>query len=492
MLCFTSTGQLPFEMGKLAIDKLLEARQAQENDLPVTFPTGKHALIETNFLNVINIPRDLPPLVQDMNYIGQWRILGYTLAGIVITMSLFFAMWTLINFHTRVVKASQPIFLLMICVGTLIMASTIFPLGIDDEHTSDRGCDIACMASPWLYSIGFVISFSALFSKTWRVNKVFHNPSHFRRVRVTEADVLKPFVALLVANVIVLICWTTLNPLRFERQPHSGTDNWNRVYKSFYGSCVSSSHREDGYEGSAIYVVLLVAINLIALVIAAIQGYEARHIHVEFSESQYIAFAVVCLLEAFLVGVPIIFLLQENPVSSFIVKTILIFFTSAAVLLFSFVPKLVRAKDVKRGSRGRLFENDNDGPGLRVSSSPGSANSGAREKIDIKDLREDDEGDQLKFKVLEVGLPVSMSIRASLAAQRNGLNMRRNDICANSNRSSSCDADKLHHMSKIRESNSASEGGVVSGRISSVSNLSAPEDNASDVSTNETSREFER
>ena len=263
-------------MGKISIDMLLEVVQADEQGLPPPFQPGQGKTIETSFLNVINIPRDLPPLEQDMNYVGRWTIFGYTLAGIVMALSIVFALWTFWNINARVVRSAQSFFLLMICLGAFVMASTIIPLGVDDEHYSQRGCDISCMASPWLFSIGFVISFSALFSKTWRVNKVFHNPSRFRRVKVTEKDVLTPFGALLAANVIVLICWTVIDPLRFERRSHSGTDNWNRVYKSFYGTCVSSGLKEDGYDGSTVYIVLLIVINLIALVIAAFQGYQAR------------------------------------------------------------------------------------------------------------------------------------------------------------------------------------------------------------------------
>lgn len=57
---------------------------------------------------------------------------------------------------------------------------------MDDKHYSERGCSIACMAVPWLISVGFVTMFSALFSKVWRVNQIFNNPNRFRRIKVTE------------------------------------------------------------------------------------------------------------------------------------------------------------------------------------------------------------------------------------------------------------------------------------------------------------------
>ena len=52
------------------------------------------------------------------------------------------------------------------------MGSAIIPLSLDDEVLSQRGASMACMAVPWLFSVGYVLSFTALFSKTWRINKV--------------------------------------------------------------------------------------------------------------------------------------------------------------------------------------------------------------------------------------------------------------------------------------------------------------------------------
>jgi hypothetical protein len=100
----------------------------------------------------------------------------------------------------------------------------------------------------------------------------------------------------------VLLCWTSfLAPFEPHRQPHSGTTNiCNRVCKSFYGSRISKNG------DVLVYGVLLGWINICASCIANFQAYQARHIHVEFSESQYNVMAMVSMLQAFLVGVPVL------------------------------------------------------------------------------------------------------------------------------------------------------------------------------------------
>ena len=65
----------------------------------------------------------------------------------------------------------QPTFLVTICAGIFIMALAMLPMSLDDQTLSDEGADAACMAIPWLLSMGMTVTFSALFSKLWRVSK---------------------------------------------------------------------------------------------------------------------------------------------------------------------------------------------------------------------------------------------------------------------------------------------------------------------------------
>ena len=373
-------GQLPFEMGSVAIDKLLEFRQKQEagdDDLSSLY-NGINDEFHTSFLNVINIPQDLPPLQTDMNYIGHLRILGYAMFAMIFFLSVGFFAFAVRYRNNDVIRKSQPFFLYMICLGIVLMGSAIIPLTIDDEYRSQQACDAACMSIPWLLSIGFVTTLSALFSKIWRVNLIFNNPHKFKRIKVEEKDVIVPFTILMTANIIVLLCWTLIAPLQFERKASSGTDNWNRVYKSYYGVCVSTS---EGVGGSTAYVfpIILAAINLSTLILANIQAYRARKIKVEYSESHYMAMAMVCMLEALVIGVPIIALVRENPQVNFIVFTILIFVMCMAILLLIFVPKVVYTRQRVTGDHKK-----------RTTSLQNAVVSGDRELVQDMSMRIED------------------------------------------------------------------------------------------------------
>jgi len=117
----------------------------------------------------------LPVLEVDLNLIDDAaRIVGLLLAAIVMAVSVSLATWTLVRRKSIVVRLTQPFFLSMICIGTFIMGTAIICMSFQ-EPVSQRILDIACMTVPWLLSLGFVIAFSALLSKTLRINKVSYS-----------------------------------------------------------------------------------------------------------------------------------------------------------------------------------------------------------------------------------------------------------------------------------------------------------------------------
>jgi hypothetical protein len=143
-----------------------------DSDGKVTFKRVESIVFKSNqskdeaayiFANGTSIvPPDLPVHEYDPNYILTWlKVFGLLLCAIIMTMSIAFCVWTYRNRKVQVVVKSQPIFLYIISLGTLLMGSAIIPLTIDDGWSS-RGADEACMAIPWLISIGWSLTFSAL------------------------------------------------------------------------------------------------------------------------------------------------------------------------------------------------------------------------------------------------------------------------------------------------------------------------------------------
>jgi gamma-aminobutyric acid type B receptor len=260
--------------------------------------------------------------------IGNLKYVGYVFFAMVGVSVIACVGWTLKYRTSVVIRAAQPFFLIMVASGVLIMASSLVPLSFDDggdlepeSHTWSVG---VCMSVPWLAFTGFTVAFSALFSKTWRVNRLFKAKAGHTRIKLSAGDVLAPFAFLLGCNILVLTLWTVLDPLEYKRQDNDGTDYWNRVI-STYGACRS--------DNAVAYLVPLAFINFSVIVTACWQALEAKDIQSEFAETKYIGLAVASAFQAFLTGIPVVVVVMDIPQAYYLMLSIMIFLLSM-VLLF--------------------------------------------------------------------------------------------------------------------------------------------------------------
>jgi len=274
----------------------------------------------------------------DLNQLANIRPYGFTLVAVIAATSIGWSIWVFANNQHRVVRASQEIFLYMICTGILVMGLSIIPMGIDDSLVTTEGCDKACMAVPWLLATGFSITFASLYSKIWRINQIVTACKNYERVQVSVRHVMIPFVAIFLANLTILVIWTRVAPLVWTRQP-VGSSNFSN---ESYGSCSSQT------AFSTTCLALLVVVNFVALVLALGQLYRARKLSIEYSEGKYIAIAVGGMVQVFLIFLPIMVFADVSPVASFFVQSSVVFVVTMSLLLLIFVPKFCMMKEEPR------------------------------------------------------------------------------------------------------------------------------------------------
>ena len=270
--------------------------------------------------------RKYPP--EESNQLGNLRYVGVTMAILAGMLSLFLTGWVFRYRQIQVVRTLQPTFLVTISMGVLVMALAMIPMSIDDEIASQRISDMSCMSLPWLLSLGFSFAMSALFAKLWRIERLFRATSLGRRVKVEVKDVLGPIAIMLVLNVGVLLSWTLVSPLRFQRRSLD-----SEPWKS-YGVCRSS----DETFGQAMMIAVLL-INLTCLVLASYMAYSVRNVSDEFSESKRLGLALFCWMQLLLVAGPMLLLIDDdNPSARYFLQTGVIFAVCVSMLCFIFVP----------------------------------------------------------------------------------------------------------------------------------------------------------
>lgn len=186
------------------------------------------------------------------------------------------------------------------------------------------------MATPWLFTLGFTIIFSVLFSKIWRINILMASAAKFRRVQVNARDVLLPMAVLLALNIVFMTVWTAVDPMFFQRSQRCGSD----AFTSFGNCVVGAGPVSVAMAGS------VAGVNFLAIVLANIQAFKARKINTEFSESSSIGLAMGSMMQIFIVGIPLVFLVNDSPPAKYFILVSMISVICFSVLLLMFVPKM--------------------------------------------------------------------------------------------------------------------------------------------------------
>jgi len=339
-------------------NKILEserpsARQAIGNRLEegfnaMVYDYNSKASTRSTLLQQYQKLRNVYTVEINMNYLGDTlRYYGYSIGILQMSMAIGFAIWTYIHRSSPVIRASQPFFLILLCVGVFTFSASIIPMIIDDEHFSDEACNKACMSLPWLICLGWSILFSALYAKLRRINLVIGNARAFRAVRISEKDMMVSFSILFTSNLVLIMLWNILDPMVWKRRQISPTES--------IGFCTLADTSTITWK---IIFGILGILNGGVLIVANVEAYKARKIDTEYGESVYIGLIMLFFLQIVLVGVPLFFIVQSNSTARFFLTSSMVFIMSMSVLLLIFIPKYIR-------NRNRLREGRNNGGSSR-------------------------------------------------------------------------------------------------------------------------------
>ena len=172
---------------------------------------------------------------EDTNLIGSsLKTVAYAMVAVNYGVILFLVGWLFWKRDSAQVRMSQPFFLGLVLLGCFISTSTILAMTQEDEGD---GPVRACMVIPWLYSVGFSITFGCLFAKIRRVYLIFKSAADFRRNKVTLRETCNVTAIVLLLDVIILLIWTIVDPLQWTREVVTA-DKYGNVLSSV-GYCSS-------------------------------------------------------------------------------------------------------------------------------------------------------------------------------------------------------------------------------------------------------------
>ena len=284
-----------------------------------------------------------PPMtlrtVFEENYLPRsLMIFGLVMMSIALLIALGSGIWVIRNRRRSIVRAAQPEFIHCICIGSSLVALSIIFISFDESYGwSKDQLSAACATFPWLFVVGYLVMYCAVYCKLLRVRKVFS----MNRRKVTIFQVLWPFLLILASSIVVLIAWTVIDPLRWERVVLA-----ERPLET-YGRCTSSNL-------VPFVVPLFLLVGIITAMVLFI-AWRARDIQAEFCEWNYCFYGVFIHLQMMAVGIPLYIVLNGISKSAVhLISIFLIFIFSTTLVIAIIWPKALFMKLERRRSARSL------------------------------------------------------------------------------------------------------------------------------------------
>lgn len=294
----------------------------------VTCPLGSNTANATGAIECVK---------QDANLnLNGMKLMGYLFVAISWSFSIGYVVWMIAHKNDSVVKISQPEFLFFICVGAMMSTSAIIPLTLAEADVGEdtTAASRNCQAVPFLYSLGWVLMYSSLTAKSYRLNKLATAASRLQRKKITAKEMYRIIIGLMVLDAIILIAWQVTDPLVYVRsfKTNSKDDDTYVVTIESIGHCKSNSLWK--------FLGPLIAIHVCLMVVTNGLLWRVRKLSDRYQEQKYVALASIYICELLLLGVPVLIAVQDSAAARYIVIAGVIFLTDTGVLSFIFIPKI--------------------------------------------------------------------------------------------------------------------------------------------------------
>jgi hypothetical protein len=263
------------------------------------------------------------------------KSLGYAFVVISWSLAIGYTVWMYLHRNGSVINISQPEFLLFICIGALISTSTIIPLTIEADVGEDTAAaSRSCQALPFLYSFGWVLMYSSLTAKSYRLTKIANAAGRLQRKKITAQEMYKIIIAFLVVDLAILIAWQTTDPLVYTRTKLTNNvdEDTGVVTLETVGQC--------GSDSLWYFLSPIVAIHVCLMLITNVLLWRVRNMSDRYQEQKFVGLASIYICELVLLGAPILVAVRDSAAARYIVMAGIIFLTDTGVLSLIFVPKI--------------------------------------------------------------------------------------------------------------------------------------------------------
>ncbi|MES1913654.1 MAG: hypothetical protein MHM6MM_005826 [Cercozoa sp. M6MM] len=223
--------------------------------------------------------------------------------GLVATVGCFVYINT--HRHLRYIKMGAPNMQSVQIVGIMLGLTAMFLV----HGYVELGNKSMCIAARWLRPLGFVIGFSAIMAKLWRVRRIFNRM--LEAVKVTDLQLFLIVLACTVSMVIFLAVFESIDPVSSTTETLGYTYDASRdvIVQQVVTRCTSEHETAHRIVTSSVLAVLLL--------VSFIFAYEVREIEIPaLNDSREVASATFMSCVIAIVSLTVVFVVDKNDVNA--------------------------------------------------------------------------------------------------------------------------------------------------------------------------------
>uniref|UniRef100_A0A8D8SES4 Gamma-aminobutyric acid type B receptor subunit 2 n=1 Tax=Cacopsylla melanoneura TaxID=428564 RepID=A0A8D8SES4_9HEMI len=248
----------------------------------------------------------------------------------------------LFNLHFRklkYIKLSSPRLNNMAVIGCIFVYSAVILLALD-HNTMPESLEYptVCTARVYLLSAGFSLAFGSMFTKTYRVHRIFLRTASgiVKNKLLQDTQLICVICILLLIDGLIVTVWLSVDPmqrqLRNLTREISSTDR-SVVYQPQVEVC--------GSQFTSSWLGALYAYKGLLLVVGGYMAWETRHVKLQaLNDAQYIGLSVYLAVVTSALVVIVANLIVERVTLAFVLITVLILLSTTSSLCFLFIPKI--------------------------------------------------------------------------------------------------------------------------------------------------------
>lgn len=257
--------------------------------------------------------------------------------GLAIITAVTFVFFNIKNRNHRFMKTSGQLLDNLLVLGTILSYTSIFIFGLDGFLVPNNHFQILCSIRTWFLSIGYTITFGALFAKIWRV----YTNKEMDKKNGTARPPLEMVGILLLTDLAILSCWQVVDPLRLTKSEYgweTDPSDEDITIRPYTEGCQSTRMK--------LWLTIVYGYKGPVMLLGCFLAWRIRNMQAPpFNDSMYLGGSMFILTALCVGGVSGCHVTSHLPSVQFCILTLTILLCNTCTLCLLFVPKILHIRN---------------------------------------------------------------------------------------------------------------------------------------------------